>query len=155
MLNLFCIFTLKQGLQVAMEPEEQERGVNAKTVLEFIQACGERDIDKIVSFFDEATVYHNVHSQPVVGAEAIRKVIQPFYDLASEIQWVVKQIAETQAGVVLTERVDRFLIKDQWVELPVMGSFEVKQSKISVWRDYFDMAQLREQLAALNYSELP
>ncbi len=133
-----------------MELEEEKAGRNKQTVLEFIEACCHKDIEQIVSFFDESTVYHNIPLEPVVGVTAIRQVIEPFYELAQEMQWVVKQIAQTDEGVVLTERVDRFLIKEQWVELSVMGSFEVAGGKIAVWRDYFDMEQLREQLSTLS-----
>ena len=33
------------------------------------------------------------------------------------------------------------------VELPVMGVFVVKDGKISLWRDYFDLASYTSQLA--------
>ena len=49
-------------------------------------------------------------------------------------------------GVVLTERVDRFMINGKWVALPVMGTFEVVNGKIRAWRDYFDMNQFQSQL---------
>ena len=133
-----------------MELEEEKPGRNKQTVLEFIEACCHKDIEQIISFFGESTVYHNIPLEPVVGVKAIREAIEPFFDLAMEMQWVVKQAAETDEGVVLTERVDRFLLKGQWVELPVMGVFEVAAGKIVAWRDYFDMAQLRDQLSALS-----
>ena len=41
---------------------------------------------------------------------------------------------------MLTERVDKFLVKGQWIELPVMGTFEVSDGRIRAWRDYFDLA---------------
>jgi hypothetical protein len=30
------------------------------------------------------------------------------------------------------------------VEIPVMGTFEIRDGKIAVWRDYFDLNQLFE-----------
>ena len=51
-------------------------------------------------------------------------------------------------GTVLTERTDRFLLKDgRWVELRVMGSFEVVDGQITAWRDYFDLGQWARALA--------
>ncbi len=47
---------------------------------------------------------------------------------------------------MLTERTDRFQIGEKWLELPVMGSFELADGKITAWRDYFDMAQFQSQL---------
>jgi len=50
--------------------------------------------------------------------------------------------------VVLNERLDRFKLAKGWLELPVMGAFEVVDGKIACWRDYFDMADFQRQLAA-------
>jgi limonene-1,2-epoxide hydrolase len=50
-------------------------------------------------------------------------------------------------SIVLTERVDVFVLPSAKVELPVMGSFEVEEGKIAAWRDYFDMKQFMDQMA--------
>jgi len=42
----------------------------------------------------------------------------------------------SQWSVVMTERVDVFKLPDKSFELPVMGTFEVSDGKISAWRDY-------------------
>ena len=93
-------------------------------------------------------VYHNVPVAPVRGTAAIRAVLQGFLGLASEVDWVVHHLAETPGGVVLTERTDRFRVQGRWIELPVMGAFEVRDGRIAAWRDYFDMKQFQDQLAA-------
>jgi limonene-1,2-epoxide hydrolase len=48
---------------------------------------------------------------------------------------------------VLTERVDRFVFGETPVAVPVMGAFEIRDGKISAWRDYFDLASMTRQLA--------
>ena len=48
--------------------------------------------------------------------------------------------------MVMNERTDRFLINDDWVEIQVMGIFEVVDGKIAHWRDYFDMAKFSAQM---------
>jgi limonene-1,2-epoxide hydrolase len=73
-------------------------------------------------------------------------VIQSFLGMATQVDWIVHQLAETREGVVLTERTDRFLIRGKWLELPVMGAFELREGRITAWRDYFDMKQFRDQL---------
>jgi limonene-1,2-epoxide hydrolase len=50
-------------------------------------------------------------------------------------------------NVVLTERIDTFTIGEAKVPLPVMGTFEVRDGKISAWRDYFDMAGITAALS--------
>jgi hypothetical protein len=47
---------------------------------------------------------------------------------------------------VLTERVDVFQLPNGVIELPVMGTFEVRAGKIAAWRDYFDLNQYMSQL---------
>ena len=48
--------------------------------------------------------------------------------------------------VVLTERIDTFTMGERRAALPVMGTFEVRDGKISAWRDYFDLAQVTQML---------
>jgi limonene-1,2-epoxide hydrolase len=123
-------------------------GQNTQIVRDFIAAWGKNDIDQIMSFFDPVCVYHNMPVEPVTGLEAIRAVIEGFAGAATRIEWVVHHIAEDEAGVVLTERTDRFEIGGKWVELRVMGTFVLRAGKISEWRDYFEMKQFTDQLPA-------
>jgi len=119
---------------------------NSQIIRNFIAAWNKKDIDKVMGFFTDDCVYHNIPVAPVSGTKAIRGVIDGFSGMASQIEWELHQIAENEAGVVLTERVDKFLIGEKWVSLPVMGSFEFEGDKISAWRDYFDMNQFQSQL---------
>jgi limonene-1,2-epoxide hydrolase len=119
---------------------------NLERVRAFISAWQRNDVDEIMGFFAEDCVYHNMPVAPVRGLEATRAVIKSFAGMATRVEWVLHQIAETDAGVVLTERTDRFEIGERWVELPVMGSFELAGGKITAWRDYFDLAQFQRQL---------
>ncbi len=119
----------------------------SKAVLSLIDAFNANDLDRVIDHFARDAVYHNMPVEPVNGLSAIREVLQGFMSMASEVDWQLRTIAETADGAVLTERVDRFLINGKWVALPVMGTFEVVDGKISAWRDYFDMNQFQSQLA--------
>ena len=119
---------------------------NRERVIEFIEAWSRNDLDELVGWFTDDAVYHNIPLEPVRGREAIRSVIRGFAGMASEIEWITHHAAETSSGVVLTERLDRFRIGERWVELPVMGSFELREGRIAAWRDYFDLAQFQRQL---------
>jgi limonene-1,2-epoxide hydrolase len=116
------------------------------TVRRFIDAWKTRDLDRIMGFFTDDCVYHNMPLDPVQGPEAIRAVLQSFAGLSTAIEWELHQIAETEGGVVLTERTDRFEIAGRWVALPVMGAFELQDGKIRAWRDYFDLQQFTKQM---------
>jgi len=119
---------------------------NEARVRDFLAAFDANDLERILGFFAEDAVYHNVPVAPVKGPGAIRAVLQGFLGMASQVQWVVHHLAETPDGVVLTERTDRFLVRDRWIELPVMGSFTLREGQIALWRDYFDMKQFQDQL---------
>jgi limonene-1,2-epoxide hydrolase len=121
-------------------------GQNQRVVEDFIAAWGRNDVDEIMSFFAPDAIYHNIPVEPVSGTEAIRQVIQGFAGNASAIEWVMREIAESASGTVLTERLDRFEIAGKWIELPVMGSFELLDGKIVHWRDYFEMKQFTDQM---------
>ena len=119
---------------------------NSKRVRDFVAAWSRNNLDEIMSFFAPDCVYHKIPVEPVKGLEAIRKTIHGFSSMASEVEWVLHQIAENESGVVFTERTDRFKIGGKWVELPVMGSFELRDGQLTAWRDYFDMQQFTKQL---------
>jgi limonene-1,2-epoxide hydrolase len=120
---------------------------NEELVRSFIAAFNANDLARIMAFFADDAVYHNIPVQPVKGTAAIRAVLQGFLGMASEVDWVVHHLAETQDGVVLTERTDRFLVRGKWIALPVMGAFAVRDGRIAEWRDYFDMKQFQDQIA--------
>ncbi len=44
---------------------------------------------------------------------------------------------------LVIERVDNFDINGKKWQIPLVGVFEVKNGKIAVWKDYFDMGQFQ------------
>jgi limonene-1,2-epoxide hydrolase len=75
----------------------------------------------------------------------IASFIRPGAPGIEGIQFRVINIA-ANGPVVMTERVDIFKLPDKSFELPVMGTFEVSDGKISAWRDYFDMNQFTSRM---------
>ena len=114
----------------------------SRTVLSLLDACNRRDIETALSLFAEDAIYHNIPIAPARGIAAIREMLGPFLAMAEEVDWVVHHLVAND-GVVMTERTDRFKLPSGWLELPVMGIFEVRAGRIAAWRDYFDMAPLR------------
>lgn len=125
-------------------------GTATDTVLAMIEGWNNKDIDAILACFASDAIYHNMPMEPVHGTAAIRESLNGFLASASEVQWDVLHIAENASGVVLNERVDKFKIAGQWLEVPVMGTFEVNNGVITAWRDYFDLAGFEKQMAAIS-----
>ena len=97
---------------------------NEQRIRSFIAAFNANDLERILAFFTADAVYHNIPIAPVQGTAAIRAVLQGFLGMASAVDWILHQIAETPEGVVLTERTDRFEVGGRWIELPNMPAFE-------------------------------
>lgn len=117
-----------------------------KLVEDFVEAFNNRDVDAIMGFFTEDAIYHNMPMAPAQGTKAVRALIDGFVNPAEKIDWEMLNIS--QAGsTVLTERIDRFVLGGKEVALPVMGAFDIRDGKISAWRDYFDLATWTKQMA--------
>ena len=85
--------------------------------------------------------------EPAHGPEAIKAVFSMFTTGVEKMEFKIVNIVG-EGDVVLTERVDVFVMPNVTIELPVMGTFEVRDGKIAKWRDYFDLNQYMSQLAA-------
>jgi len=121
---------------------------NSDIITAFMRAWEAKDTDRILSFFAPDAVYHNIPMAPLKGHDEIRKFIAPFAGAADDVAFEVLHQAESPAGVVLNERVDRFTMKTgQKIAAEVMGVFELKDGKITAWRDYFDMKAMEAQTA--------
>jgi limonene-1,2-epoxide hydrolase len=103
------------------------------------------DVDAIMAFFADDAVYHNIPMDAVTGTDAIRAFIEGFTGNIEKIEFRVDNIA-TNGEVVLTERVDVFTLPGKTIDLPVMGTFEVRDGKIAAWRDYFDLNQFMSEM---------
>jgi limonene-1,2-epoxide hydrolase len=119
----------------------------AETVTEFIHRIERLDLDAALELCADDIVYDNVPMPTAEGKAATRDMLGPFVGGCSEVEWVVHRQA-ADGDVVLNERTDRFRIGDRWVELPVTGVWEVHDGRITLWRDYFDLGDFQNQLAA-------
>jgi limonene-1,2-epoxide hydrolase len=113
----------------------------------FIGAVERRDLDAAMALLADACVYDNVPMKPISGHEAIRAVLASFLGPCTEVAWPVHRQAES-GPVVFNERTDRFHMPHGWVELNVTGVWEVHHGKITLWRDYFDLATYTDQMPA-------
>jgi limonene-1,2-epoxide hydrolase len=104
---------------------------------------------ELAAFFTDDAIYHNIPLAPVTGREAIANTIASFIRPGAPgiegIEFRVINIA-ANGPVVMTERVDVFKLPNKSFELPVMGTFEVRDGKIKAWRDYFDMNQFTSRM---------
>ena len=115
-------------------------------VLEFCEAFGKGSAPTdLIEYFTEDAVYHNIPVEPAVGREAILGLLNMFLTPAEGVEFQVRNIV-ANGDTVLTERLDVFRLPNLTIELPVMGTFELRDGKIAAWRDYFDLNTYMSQL---------
>ena len=118
-----------------------------KIVTDFCNAWPRKNVDELLAFFTDDAVYHNIPLDAAKGKEAIKAVINTFLPMAKSLHFKVLHSA-SNGNVVFNERVDIFdLGNGKSISLPVAGVFEVTGSKISAWRDYFDMQMYTKQMS--------
>ena len=62
-------------------------------VRRFVEAFRTRDLDRIMLFFTDDCVYHNIPLDPVTGPAAIKAVLQGFVGMSTAIEFELLQIA--------------------------------------------------------------
>ena len=115
-------------------------------VRDFCDALDGGGAEKLRPFFTDDVVYHNIPLDPVVGVDATLAFIDAFFGMCDSLTIETLHLA-VRGDVVLTERMDTFIVGDRTAPLPVMGTFELRDGKIAQWRDYFDLGQITTMLS--------
>ena len=118
---------------------------NIALISEFIQACVRADPDEFASYFTEDAIWWNSPWPPVKGRDAIRETLRRGSQKMAALPWEIRHIV-ADGNVVVTERVNHFLVNNKKVSVPCMGVFELQSGKIAAWRDYWDLKQFEAQL---------
>jgi len=116
-----------------------------ETVTALVAACQARDLDAVCALVTDDIEYDNVPIGKVTGPDGVRSVLSGGVTQAAEqVEWVVLHQVAT-GDVVMNERVDRFLVDGRWIEIPIAAVFTVRDGRVSLWRDYFDLETYRRQ----------
>ena len=112
--------------------------MNAEEVVRAeMQAWSTLDVDQIMGYFTpDATWMPSLEHPTAHGYDAVRREVERFVNVMTWGELEIVNIA-VAGNVVLTERVDRFIINGKKLDAPGMGVFEVTGDKITAWRDYF------------------
>jgi limonene-1,2-epoxide hydrolase len=106
-------------------------------------AMAMKDYDTACRHFAPGCEYTNLPMDTVSGPEGVRAVLEPFFAPTIENEFITIRSA-VQGNTVFLERLDRHRLADKWVELPVTGVFELQDGKITVWREYYDLATIMQ-----------
>jgi limonene-1,2-epoxide hydrolase len=117
-----------------------------RLVRDFCDAVSGGDAEALRPYFTDDIVYHNIPMDPCVGADAAVAFLAGFFAMCDAMTVETVHLA-VRGDVVLTERIDTFTVGEVVAPLPVMGTFEIRDGRISAWRDYFDLAQITAMLS--------
>lgn len=111
---------------------------NVAIIRTFIEAWSTLDAERLAGFFTEDGTYYNMPAQPVSGRDNVQKFITGFLSSWTETTWDILNICGS-GNLVFAERLDRTKTTRGNVDLPCVGVFEMKEGRIHIWRDYFDI----------------
>ncbi len=108
-------------------------------VRSFLESLQDADLDRALSFLDDDVVYINVPLPGIRGRDAVERVFRPTIGrMGFRVHFHAIGSDDTDAGVVLTERTDALIFGQVSVQFWVYGRFEVRDGRITLWRDSFD-----------------
>lgn len=118
-----------------------------EVVAEFLDAMGRLDADAALALMAEDAVYENVSLPAARGKDAVAKQLRMIAKYLTGFEAINHRIVG-DGDTVLTERTDVISIGRFSASFWVCGTFEVRDGRIVLWRDYFDWANLLAGSAA-------
>lgn len=131
---------------VGMTAESPDSFVRSFTAL-----LAAKNIDAAIDMISDDCEYDNVPIGKAFGPQGLRDTLTGFFAMCDSLDWeIVRQSAtgDMSSAVVLNERIDRFVIKGTTYELLVAGVYEIRDGRITLWRDYFDQSVLMQAFTA-------
>lgn len=107
------------------------------TVTSFLAALERLDVEAALALASDDIVYQNVPLRPARGISAVEKQLAWLCGHCTGFEARIRHLA-ADGPVVLTERVDVLKYRAWEAEFWVCGTFEVRDERIVLWRDYFD-----------------
>lgn len=102
-----------------------------------IAAWARNDVEEVISHFaDDATFDIGPDWPALSGRAAIHDMMKVFFAGGQCVDLKILYLA-VDGDVVLMERRDHWIVDGKQMSWPVMGAYEVKDEKITAWREYF------------------
>lgn len=111
----------------------------------FLAAAEARDYDRSLPLLAEDVEYQNMPLPPVHGRAAVRETFEALLGMCTGFE-VITHREVSSGDTVMNERTDRFELHGKWMDLPVAGVFVVREEQIVLWRDYFDLPTIMNEM---------
>jgi limonene-1,2-epoxide hydrolase len=121
----------------------------------FCNAIGKRDAEALREFLADDVVYQNTGMPAKDGVEEVLADLAGQFGMFPDTyEYRMVNIAGDRE-VVLTERIDMINGFDGSVHgVPVMGTFVIRDGKVTRWTDYFDTGLIGKMLSGEDYTGL-
>jgi limonene-1,2-epoxide hydrolase len=119
----------------------------------FFDAFAAHDVERATALLHDDVVYQNVPFPADRGKPAVLRTLKAFERIVNKFEVEMIHIA-ANGPIVLTERIDVLSGPLVYLDIWVCGTFEVRDGKIILWRDYFDLAATTWKLAVGPFRKL-
>lgn len=107
-------------------------------VHDFFADLAQGRVDSALERIDDDILYSNVGLPSVRGKKRFAQVMRQLNTGSVGFDLEILAISGDDDGVVLTERIDELRFGPLRMQFWVCGHNEVREGRITVWRDYFD-----------------
>ena len=136
-------------------PEQSVTTNPTRTVETFLYAMRDKDFDAMDAALDDDLVYQNVGLPTIRGRARTMKFLRSLSRPNMGFDVKIHRIA-AEGTAVLTERTDMLVFGPFQPQFWVCGVFEVRDGRITLWRDYFDFLDVvRATVRALAAIAIP
>ncbi len=118
-------------------PQQSVTTDPVRVVETFLYALRDKDFDGADAALDDDLVYQNVGLPTVRGRQRTMKLMRGLDRPSTRFDVKIHRIAG-EGNAVLTERTDVLAFGRFEAHFWVCGVFEVRDGRITLWRDYFD-----------------
>jgi len=115
-------------------------------VREFLRRLEALDVDAALDLVSPDIVYHNKGLPPARGLDAFERQMRTLARYATGFEARLHNLA-VDGETVLTERTDVIDVRRFRADFWVCGTFEVRDGRIVLWRDYFDFVNVTAAMA--------
>ncbi|SEL14460.1 limonene-1,2-epoxide hydrolase family protein [Rhodococcus maanshanensis] len=123
---------------VDLESSSVDTPADVLVVREFLAALARTDVDTAAAYLHSEIAWHNVSLPILRGYPLVTRVLRQLARPGLRFD-VIMHHAAGEYGMVLTERTDLLGVGPLNAEFWVCGTFELRDGKIAVWRDYFSI----------------
>jgi limonene-1,2-epoxide hydrolase len=130
--------------------------MSAKEIVqEFCGLMVKRDVEALRPLLADDVVYQNTGMAAASGIEAVLESIAGQFAMFPDSYEYRTVNSAAEGDIVMNERVDMIKGPDGNVHgLPVMGTFVVRDAKITRWTDYWDSGLIMKMMSGEDYSAL-